>query len=664
MKMSFPPLVSRRDFCRVAGLSAGTLAVTGPALPMAPGGQSDEELIIRSNQYLTIGINRKTGRAFVEEKASGEVWVWDWRDIRAAASDASILSLEAAEHDMRQITGRLKAISPASIDPLPDGFRIHYDQPWGKFDCSARLSGQHPDVLFTVEPDIRYRCELSAIQFPSTLRPETELRPVFLDTTSGGRMHRPSASRSDSFTVVADRCWMRYWAALGKKSSVMAILEPGFDAALHYVDDGKGPLNFGWISIPRLGWLDQVRTQRFRFVPSASPVATARAYRQYAQEEGFYRSLREKLEECPSLEKLLGAVLVMVGYLHDSEADYAGTFRKLKQRGVAKAYVYPVNYYNLNGRDELYPGYKWINLDQETLREMDRLGYLYAPWIWLNEILKQSPFFQDWLTLTRSDGSKSRDWKIGELEWYDSHTGRVLEILKQAAPELREKYTAAHFDVLTAGICRESYGSWAYDRRMDSEFRSAMFAQFSGHDRVVGCEQNKDWAIPYKHFGTAKLPGPYGKDAPFWPVPLWQLAFHDAVMTTWWEHSTYNDPDLGHDFTGKEIRRRMLLDILTGDLPSVCPVGRMYGWKKPGSADREIFVYRYKWDDPVTLRAVDAAVEVSRFNAAHATDDLIHHEFLSEDGQRQQTVYASGTQVKIRLPDPQEPTDAGELKIS
>jgi len=218
--------------------------------------------------------------------------------------------------------------------------------------------------------------------------------------------------------------------------------------------------------------------------------------------------------------------------------------------------------------------------------------------------------------------------------------------------------------VLTAGICRENYGSWTYDRRMDAGFRSSMFAQFSGHDRVVGCEQNKDWAIPYKHFGTAKLPGPYGKDASFWPVPLWQIAFHDSVMTSWWEHSTYNDPDLGHDFSGREIRRRMLLDILTGDLPSICPVGRMYGWKKPGSPDREIFVYRYKWDDPVTLKAVDAAVEVSRFNAAHATDDLIYHEFLSEDGQQQQTVYASGTRVKIRLPDPQQPADTGELKIS
>jgi hypothetical protein len=662
--MSFPSLLSRRDFCKVAGLSPGALALAGPDFPTSPGVQSGEELITRSNRHLTIGINRKTGRAFVEERTSGEIWAWDWSDIRAAGSISSSLSLEAAGHQLGQIPGRLKAITPESIDPLPEGFRLHYDQPWGQFNCSVRLSDHHPDVLFSVEPDIRYRCELSAIQFPAALRPASEPRPVFLDTSMGGRMHRPSVSRPAGFTIAADSCWMRYWAALGRKSSAMAILEPGFDAALHYSDDGKGPLAFGWIQLPRLGWLDQVRTQRFRFVPSASPMATARAYRQYAQTEGFYRSLREKLEECPSLEKLFGAVLVMLGYLHDPEVDYAGVFRKLKQRGVAKAYVYPVNQYNLNGREELYPGYKWITLDQETLRELDRLGYLYAPWIWLNEILKQSPFFQDWLTLTRADGSKSRDWKIGELEWYDSHTGRVLEILKQAAPELREKYSAAHFDVLTAGTCRENYGSWCYDRKMDAGFRSAMFAQFSAGDRVVGCEQNKDWAVPYKHFGTAKLPGPYGKEASYWPLPLWQLAFHDSVMTSWWEHSTYNDPDLGHDFSGREIRRRMLLDILTGDLPSVCPVGRMYGWKKPGSPDREIFVYRYKWDDPVTLRAVDAAAEVSRFNATHAMDDLIHHEFLSEDGQQQQTVYASGTQVTIRLPEPGKPEDPGELKIS
>jgi len=108
----------------------------------------------------------------------------------------------------------------------------------------------------------------------------------------------------------------------------------------------------------------------------------------------------------------------------------------------------------------------------------------------------------------------------------------------------------------------------------------------------------------------------------------------------------------------------MLLDTLTGDLPSVCPVGRMYGWKTPPRTDHEIFVFRYNIADPVTLQAIDAAVAVSRFNSRHATDDLVHHAFLSEDGLEQETEYASGTRVKIRLPDPQRAGDEGELKVS
>jgi hypothetical protein len=106
----------------------------------------------------------------------------------------------------------------------------------------------------------------------------------------------------------------------------------------------------------------------------------------------------------------------------------------------------------------------------------------------------------------------------------------------------------------------------------------------------------------------------------------------------------------------------MQLDILTGDLPSICPVGRQVAWRNPGGADREMFDFRYKFDDPVTLRAIAAAVEVAQFNARHATDDLVHHEFLSEEGDEQQTSYGSGTQVKVRLPRNLE--DPGELRIS
>jgi hypothetical protein len=107
----------------------------------------------------------------------------------------------------------------------------------------------------------------------------------------------------------------------------------------------------------------------------------------------------------------------------------------------------------------------------------------------------------------------------------------------------------------------------------------------------------------------------------------------------------------------------MLLDILTADLPSVCPVGRMYGWKQPGDPKREIFVFRYNIDDPVTQGAIQAAAKVAHFNVRHATDDLVHHEFLSEDGMEQQTVFSSGTRVRIRLPDDGDQSDEGDLEI-
>jgi hypothetical protein len=364
---------------------------------------------------------------------------------------------------------------------------------------------------------------------------------------------------------------------------------------------------------------------------------------------------------------MFGGVLVMLGYLHDPQADYTQAFQKLKKAGVEKAFVYPVGHFNFNGSDDIYPGYssefKWVDLPPETLAELRRLDYLFAPWIWVNETVDNSPY-SDALALRLANRSRQPTWRVGKVQWYANHEGRVLEMLQQAAPQLRAQYNAAHFDVLNAGPCRENFGSWPYDRETNAAYRNAMFAAFSSHDRVVGCEQNKDWALPYKHFGTNKQPGPYGSDAPHWPVPLWQLAFHDAMMNSWWEHSTYNDPELGHDFSGREIRKRMLLDILTGDLPSICPVGRQLGWRNPGAADREMFAYRYNFDHPATLRAIAAAVEVANFNAQHATDDLVHHQFLSEDGLEQQTEYASGTQVKVRLPNSQHPADQGELKIS
>lgn len=98
----FLPLLTRRGFCKGLGASVGALALT---LPKAEDQQ--DETIVRSNRFLSIGIHRKTGKAFVEEKSSEETWIWNWRQIRAA----NLSSFSADEQKS------LTPITPYSIQP-------------------------------------------------------------------------------------------------------------------------------------------------------------------------------------------------------------------------------------------------------------------------------------------------------------------------------------------------------------------------------------------------------------------------------------------------------------------------------------------------------------------------------------------------------------------
>src|SRR6516162_4166063 len=157
-------LLSRRTFCAASGVTA--LMPSG-AVPSQEAPVPDT--ISKSNHFLGIGIDRKSGRAFVEEKGSGETWIWDWRNIRTA--------------DPRSFTregGGLRPLLPDAITETPEGFQLRYEKSWGRFTCSVELAG--PEVLLRFEPDVRYACELGAIQFPPALRPASDPSPTFLDT--------------------------------------------------------------------------------------------------------------------------------------------------------------------------------------------------------------------------------------------------------------------------------------------------------------------------------------------------------------------------------------------------------------------------------------------------------------------------------------------------
>jgi hypothetical protein len=69
--------LSRRGFLKGLGVSMGSVALSFPA----PAEQTQEGAMVRSNEFVSIGIERTTGKAFVEDLGL------DWRQI--AASDVS-----------------------------------------------------------------------------------------------------------------------------------------------------------------------------------------------------------------------------------------------------------------------------------------------------------------------------------------------------------------------------------------------------------------------------------------------------------------------------------------------------------------------------------------------------------------------------------------------
>jgi hypothetical protein len=50
--------------------------------------------------------------------------------------------------------------------------------------------------------------------------------------------------------------------------------------------------------------------------------------------------------------------------------------------------------------------FKWIQVSPEVVAELRLLSYLFAPWIWLNEIVDSRPYLDNF-ALHRADGTKA-----------------------------------------------------------------------------------------------------------------------------------------------------------------------------------------------------------------------------------------------------------------
>ncbi|HOX39799.1 MAG TPA: glycoside hydrolase [Candidatus Brocadiia bacterium] len=432
------------------------------------------------------------------------------------------------------------------------------------------------------------------------------------------------------------------------------IIETSDDAALRC--NPRKKMWGGSLVAPQLHWTPSKgrfaypRSVIYRFYDRGGYVAAAKAYRAYAKEQGLIVPFSEKLKRNPNIARLFGAPDVW----GDASLSFA---REAKAAGVEKMLI--------QGR----------TTPKETA-EINALGYITSEYDNYTDILPVEK--EDGIDSTHgilpdhaammSDGKRITAWLTWDKQ--TQYMKRCPALWVPAAQKVIPKVLAEYpflgrfIDVTTAEGIYECYDpnhplTKGEKRRCGEE----LLAYVRANGLVTGGEHGIWWCVPHLDYiegmmssyqfswPAGHLLHPKTKDEEFtdpwggklpkwseyekwgigheWRVPLWELVFHDCIVSTWyWGDSNDFLLDAAPEITAK----KNAYNILYGTIPMMW-ADSQGAWKK----NRDTFLTSYR--------------NTCKLHEAIAGAEMVSHEFLSEDHALQRTVFSDGTEAIVNFGD-------------
>jgi hypothetical protein len=451
--------------------------------------------------------------------------------------------------------------------------------------------------------------------------------------------------------------YMPWWGQIRNGHGVQTILETSDDAGATYTHNPGGPtvVTPRWYS--SLGKLRYLRTVRYVFDDDATYVSMAKRYRKSVIEEGRFVSLNEKRVRTPNLDEVIGRPVVHLGALYHFvkeaqlwnkdivEANHAlNTFdelaeqlRNLKSKGIDDAYVH-LDGWGFYGYDSMHPDVLPPGEEQggwDGLRRFadtcDELGYLFATHDQYRDYYTNAVSYDKRLALME---------KNGNIPFMAVWCGGPQSVLSaRFAPEYVRrnhdlfaangvKVKGAYLDVLSVVPIEESFDKAHPMTRSDcARYRKECFGILHAKGYVMSSEEPTDYlasTLELVHHGPYPTsPHLGGGDPVGIPIPLFNLVYHDSLLTPWdmGENGGWGIPN------GDAGR---LHCVLNAGLPYV----------GPGASEKDI-------------ARVKEAAELSK---RCATQEMTNHEFLDASRRKQASTFADGTKVTIDF-------DSKEYKI-
>lgn len=384
------------------------------------------------------------------------------------------------------------------------------------------------------------------------------------------------------------------------------------------------------------------RTYRYSFCATGGHVSICKRYRAYLKANGMLVTQYEKLERKPHLARLLGApdVWGRADLTFCQEAKAAGIDRMLingpssrEDMEKIKALGYLISVYD--NYEDAHEGDSGVYGDFDTERDavMNADGSLMTAWVTHDDPPKQ--FMKRCSALYEQ---VARKWVPRDLE--------------------QHPYNARFLDVTTATGLRDCYHPNHPQDFTQDRLDNRRLAKYIGDELglVLGGEHGRWWGADIYNYwegmqsgGFYSWPAGYvGEDIPQTPeeigkeylewglgeanrYPLWELVFHDCVVSTWyWGDSTGHlrvaAPDLGH--------KQDVFNILYGTVP-------LYWVNQP---------YSYNWSDPeLRARLLESYRITCKPHEVIGFQEMTGHRFITEDRAVQKSAFADGTVVWVNF---------------
>lgn len=384
------------------------------------------------------------------------------------------------------------------------------------------------------------------------------------------------------------------------------------------------------------------RTVRYSFTQDGGHVSICKRYRDYAIRNGILVTQREKMRTKPDIARQAGAPVIW----GRSDLRFC---REAKAAGIERMLVNAPQ-------------------SREDMEAIKALGYLMSVYDNYEDAHegddgRYGDFVQETDVLINADGSQMKAWltRSDPPKQFMKRCAALYErVARVWVPRELERYpyNARFIDVTTATGLKECYSeTHGLTRTEDREVKRNL-VRYIGEELnlVLGGEHGRWWGADMFNYwegmqsgGFYSWPAGYvGRDLPEtredigeryleWGLgernryPLWELVFHDCVVSTWYWGDTTGHlhqvaPELGY--------KKDAFNILYGTVP-------MYWVNRP---------YSYNWSVPeLRARLLESYRNTCKLHEQIAFEELVGHEFVTEDRAVQSSRFGDGTQVWVNF---------------